>query len=243
MPVASALHRSCASSPLAPGLAYADDPAKPAWTYSADLIRPFWQGTVVEGESVLFVKDDRTAKARASVLFPIQKLLAVRNSSGDVTYEEGRDYVWKPESREIVLPAGSRIVASTPAALRRPPKSQKYELTHRDGNGEILFGARLEYHELQTCIRYAHAPDLWPLPVPTFDPKALPRTIEKLRNRQPLRSWCWGTASHGLQRFGLGRVHRFSRRIPNCAPPSSGTLPGKVELTNLSVGGTDTRWG
>ena len=66
---------------------WAEEPAKPTWKYSPELLRPFWQGDTVEGESVLFIKDAKTGEARASVLFPIRKVLAVRNSVGDVTFE------------------------------------------------------------------------------------------------------------------------------------------------------------
>src|SRR3990172_9127056 len=97
-----------------------------------------------------------------------------------------REYVWKPDSREIVLPVGSRIVSRLPSELRRPAKSQKYELTHRDGNGEIFFGSRLEYADMQTCITYSHAPNLWKSAVPKFDVKTLPRSVHKLLNKQPL---------------------------------------------------------
>ena len=234
-------------APGAAGVAFADDPAKPAWKYSADLMRPFWRGTVMEGESVLFIRDDQTGEGACLGPLPDPELLAVRNSPGDVTYKEGRDYVWKPGSREIVLPTGSRIVASTPAVLRRPPKTQKYELTHRDGNGEIFFGARLEYHELQTCITYAHAPDLWTSPVPTFDPKALPSHGPQAVEPATREDRGAGRQHLGrLQRFGLGR----GGPVPACisrtrAPPSRGTLsgPGRSSRTSRSAGWIPTgRW-
>ena len=81
--------------------------------------------------------------------------------------------------------------------MRRPAKSQKYELTHRDGNGEIFFGGRLEYAEMQTCITYRHAPDLWKSPVPKFDAKALPRSVFKLLNRQTLSIVTLGDSNSG----------------------------------------------
>ena len=163
----------------------AQEVAKSEWTFSAEQLRPFWRGEVMEGESVLFIRDEKTGEARASVLFPIRKLLSVRSSSGEVRYEEGRDYVWKAGSREILVPKGSRIRTSTPDSLRRPARSQPYQLMHRDGNGEIFFGGRLEYHGLQTIVSYSHAPGLWRAPVSKFDPKVLPHTIDKLRNRAP----------------------------------------------------------
>ena len=238
---------------MAHGAAFADEPGATAWRYAPELLRPFWRGDTVEGESVLFIKDEATGEAKASVLFPIDQVLAVRNSAGDVTYEEGRDYSWKPGSREIVLPAGSRIASRTPPEMRRPANSQKYQLTHRDGNGEIFFGALLEYHEMQTCITYRHAGDLWKAAVPQFDERALPRTIGKLRNRQPLSIVLMGDSiSAGCNASGWAEAAPFQPPYPGLLPrhlaahyetqlvPHGGET---VELENLSMGGTDTAWG
>jgi acyl-CoA thioesterase-1 len=220
----------------------ADEPTKTAWSYAPELLRPFWLGTTMDGESVLFIKDATTGEARAAVLFPIQKVLAVRNSAGDVTYEEGRDFTWKPESRQLVLPTGSRIPSRTPQDLRRPAKSQPYQLTHRDG--EILFGAKLEYHDMQTCITYTHAPHLWNSPVPAFDPKALPRTIARLRAKQPATIAVLGDSiSTGANASGVGNAPPFQPGYPELLQRHlQARYGGKVELKNLSVGGKDTNW-
>ena len=224
--------------------AAAQEPTKPAWQYAPELLRPFWQGTISEGESVLFIKDEKTGEAKASVLFPIRQVLAVRNSAGDITYENGRDYVWKLQSREIVLPAGSRIVSRTPQALRRPAKSQKYELTHRDGNGEIFFGARLEYAEMQTCLTYSHAPGLWKSAVPKFDAKALPRTVHKLLTKQPLSVVVVGDSiSAGCNASGWAEGPPFQPAYPELLRRHlEARYQGQVTLQNPSVSGTDTSW-
>ena len=227
------------------GAVLAQEPAKPTWNYSPDLLRPFWEGDVVEGESVLFIKDEKTGEAKASVLFPVQKIVAVRNSVGDVTYEAGKDFVWKPESREIVLPVGSRIVSRLPQELRRPAKSQKYELTHRDGNGEIFFAGRLEYAEMQTCITYSHAPNLWKGDVPKFDPQSLPLTTHKLVNREPLSIVVLGDSiSTGANASAVYDAAPFQPAYPELLRRNlAERFKGQVELKNFSVGGTDTGWG
>lgn len=223
----------------------AAEPAKPSWNYSPDLLRPFWEGDVVEGESVLFIKDEKTGEARASVLFPVQKILAVKNSVGDVTFQDGKDFVWKAESREIVLPAGSRIPARTTQELRRPAKSQKYELTHQDGNGEIFFGAKLEYAEMQVCVTYSHAPNLWKGHVPKFDPKSLPRTAHKLAHREPLSIVVLGDSiSTGANASGVYDAAPFQPAYPELLRRHlAERFQSPVELKNFSVGGTDTGWG
>ncbi len=223
----------------------AQEPAKPAWKFSAEMLRPFWLGDVMQGESVLFVKDEKTGEGRASVLFPIDRVLSVSSSSGEMQYEEGRDYVWKAGSREIVVPAGSRIVVSKPDVLRRPAGSQKYRLTHRDGNGEIYFGAKLEYHDLQTIVSYTHAPGLWKSLVPKFDAAALPGTLKKLRNREPVKIVVLGDSiSTGCNASGWADGKPFQPAYPDLLGRMlEEKYKGPVEVTNLSVGGMDSAWG
>jgi lysophospholipase L1-like esterase len=218
--------------------------AGPRWNYVPDLMRPFWQGETMEGESVLFIKDPKTGAARASVLFPIREVVAIRNSVGDFVYEKGRDYDWMPDSRKITLPAGSRIPSRTPEELRRPAKTQKYALTHRDGNGEIFFGARLEYAQMQTCITYRHAPDLWKSPVPTFDARGLPRSLSKLQSKQPLSIVVLGDSiSTGANASGMFAAAPFQPAYPELLRRHlEHRYQGTVTLENLSVGGKDTAW-
>lgn len=225
--------------------ASADEPATRAWKYRPDLLRPFWQGNTVEGESVLFIKNPATGDAKASVLFPVDEVLAVRNSADDVGYEDGRDFIWKPQSRDIVLPPGSRIPSRTPQELRRPAKSQMIPLTHRDGNGEIFLGLRLEYARMQTCITYRHAPGLWKSAVPKFDPKALPRCVEHLQNKRPLSIVLLGDSiSGGANASGLLGGRPFQPAYPELLRLHlESRFQGKVDLKNLSVGGKHSQWG
>ncbi|QDT05655.1 GDSL-like Lipase/Acylhydrolase [Rubripirellula lacrimiformis] len=215
------------------------------WAYSADPLRPFWTGDSVEQEPVLFLQDADSDLARGSLLFPIQEIVSVQSSSGDITYENETDYRFTPGSREITIPAGSRIVTTSPAELRRPAKSQRFQLTHRDGNGEIMFGAKLEYHQLQTNVTYKTATKNWDLAMPTFDAGALPTTIKKLRDGDELSVVLLGDSiSTGCNSSGWGHGAPYQ-------PPYQDLLVDhlqahydtKVNLTNLSVGGQSTPWG
>lgn len=223
----------------------AQEAPKPEWAYKAELLRPFWLGEVMEGESVLFIRDEKTGEARAAVLFPVLDVLAARSSTGDVTYERGRDFVWKPDSREIVLPAGSRIPSRTLQELRRPAKTQRYELTHRDGNGEIFFGGQLEYAAMQTCITYRHAAGLWTSPVPKFDPQALPKSVARLKSRQSLSVVTLGDSiSAGANASALYNAAPWQPAYPELVRRHlAERFQSPVTMTNLSVGGMDSAWG
>jgi len=116
-----------------------------------------------------------------------------------------------------VLPAGSRIPAFTPDQLRRPAGSQKYRLTHRDGNGEILFGAKDEYHQMQVAVTYERAAAQWPTALPQYAAQTLPRATARLRDRQSLSIALLGDSiSTGCNASGWQASHPFSHRGRTC---------------------------
>ena len=233
---------------LAPSLCVAlASAAEPdtSWRFDAEQLRPFWISTTMQGESVLFLKDNADDQPSASLLFAPTRVLAVCSSSGAVTYQEGTDYVWEPGSKQIVLPPGSRIVAKTRQDLRRPANSQRYALTHRDGNGEILFGASHEYHDMQTVVTYTHRPDAWAGPTPSFAGDQLPRAIENLTQKRPLAIALLGDSiSTGCNASGWANVAPFQTAYQDLLVMNlEAQFGAKVTLKNLAVGGTDTAWG
>ena len=228
---------------LSTGSSAADEPSQ--WKYSPEQLQPFWTSDIVHRESVLFVSDAATGETRASVLFPIRKIISVQDSTGAVTYKSGIDFHYSEGSREITIPAKSGIVTKTVADLRRPANSQQYRLTHRDGNGEILFGGGLEYHNMQTWITYSKATADWPVSMPTFEPSMLPQTIGRLQQRQPVTVVLLGDSiSTGCNASGWGNAAPFQPAYQNLLKMHlESHYSTAVNLTNLSVGGTSTPWG
>ncbi|MGI8982136.1 MAG: SGNH/GDSL hydrolase family protein [Pirellulaceae bacterium] len=224
-------------------LAPAAEPAN-RWQFDVAQLQPLWKSATLHGESVLFIKDGEGV-AKGKLLFTPTKVLKVTSSSGEVVYEAGKDYLWKADSQEILLPAGSRITWKTPQDLRRPAKSQKYALTHRDGNGEILFGATHEYHDMQTVISYEHDPAAWKGPTPAFAGKELPKSIKILTQRKPLRIALLGDSiSTGCNASGWAKVAPHQPPYQDLLVLNLEAAYGaKVTLTNLAVGGTNTDWG
>jgi lysophospholipase L1-like esterase len=221
----------------------AEEPAKP-WTFDPAALKPFWRSDVMDGESVLFMSDNASSAPKATLLFVPTKITAVRNSAGNVTYEEGRDYLWTPGTRTITLPKDSRIVHKTPKDLRRPPKTQQFSLTHRDGNGEILFGATHEYHDMQTSISYTH-PIAWTGATPSFASNQLPRTIERLKAKRPVAIALLGDSiSTGCNASGWAKAAPFQPPFQDLFAMNLEAVYGaKVSLRNFAVGGTGSAWG
>ena len=197
------------------------------------------------GESVLFLTLSADERPQASLLFAPSRIVSVSSSSGDATYEEGKDYVWKPGDRIIVLPEGSRIVCKRPEDLRRPAGSQPHRLTHRDGNGEILFGGGHEYHDLQTVVTYEHDGDQWKGARPSLADVQLRCSIERLGNRQRLRVVLLGDSiSTGCNASAWAKVAPFQPAYQDLFVQNlKSVYGGDVTLENLSVGGKDSAWG
>ncbi|MEQ9407078.1 MAG: SGNH/GDSL hydrolase family protein [Fuerstiella sp.] len=240
---AATLQILTAGALLMTGVVQAQD--RQPWTWSPELLKPFWLSQVVYDEPVLFVRDAEDQVAKASLLFPVQKIIAVHDASGEVSFQPDTDFQFEPGRRQIVVPHGSRIVSYAAKDLRRPAGSQKYRLTHRDGNGEILFGAKLEYHNMQTMVTYVKAVDEWPVKMPKFDADVLPRTVQRLQTAQPVSIVLLGDSiSTGCNASGWGEGAPYQ-------PPWQDLLlmhlqhccEGDVRLTNLAVGGTSTPWG
>ena len=225
-------------------VASAAEPSKPR-SFDAAVLRPFWLSTTMEGESVLFIKESVDGLPRASLLFEPTEIRSVCSSSGKVTYDEGTDYRWRPGSKEIVLPRGSRIVSKTPGDLRRPAGSQRHALTHRDGNGEILFGATHEYHEMQTMVTYTHEAGGWAGPKPSFAGDRLARTVKKLKEKRRLSICLLGDSiSTGCNASGWAKVAPFQPPYQDLLVQNLEAVYGaKVTLDNFAVDGTATAWG
>jgi lysophospholipase L1-like esterase len=225
-------------------LVTAAEPAAP-WNFTPEQLRPFWLSGTMHGESVLFLKENDDSPPSVSLLLTPTKILSVCSSSGEIPYAEGTDYVWKPGTKQITLPPGSRIVCKTPEDLRRPAGSQRHRLTHRDGNGEILFGATHEYHDMQTFVSYEFQSDEWAGPKTTYAGTQLPRTVKKLSEKQPLTIALLGDSiSTGCNASGWAGVAPFQPPYQDLLVLNLKAVYGAdVTLKNFAVGGTDTAWG
>ncbi len=221
----------------------AEEPVR--WEYAPEQLQPFWISDIVHRESVLFIRDEETGESCASVLFPMKEIISIQDSTGSVTYKPGIDYIHKADSTEIFIPEKSAIVTKTAAELRRPANSQQFRLTHRDGNGEILFGGLLEYHTMQTWITYTKATEDWPVAMPTFQPSALPLTIARLQQQKPLSIVLLGDSiSTGCNASGWGNGAPFQPAYQDLLKLHlERRYSTTVQLTNFSVGGTSTPWG
>ena len=151
-------------------------------------LEPFWTSTVMRAESLMFVEG--SGGDVGSLLFPADRLLSLTSCTGEVAYEEGRDYSLDAESGRLRRLEGSRV-----------------PLTSLDQLSRLAAGGGESFHGRQVAATYRHAAGLWAGPVPRFSGAQLPRTCARLLRSAPLTVCLTGDSiSEGYDASGFAGV-------------------------------------
>jgi hypothetical protein len=202
------------------------------------LLEPLWGSPVVQGESVLFVRETPESAPNARLLLPVAAMVRVARADGAMVFEEGKDYS-VDASGVLTLPAGSRIPFLQAAELF-PASGSPKSLPHRVGDTKqaVLFDNEHWFHDQQIEVTYRPA-EAWRGYRPTPAHAALPKTMAKLRAKEPLRLAVSGDSiSYGLNASGLTGAEPRQPIYPQLvAKQLEATFGSRVELSNRAVGG------
>jgi acyl-CoA thioesterase-1 len=137
------------------------------------LVEPFWRSATMRGESLFFV-DRGDGVATATLLFDHAERLVLTSATGDVEFEEGRDYTVDGDAGVVSCTAGSRIPFATLEALY--PAHDPF----------VLIADGADFHRRQLAATYVHDPCAWYGHVPRLAADGLRRTRRRLAASQPL---------------------------------------------------------
>jgi acyl-CoA thioesterase I len=137
------------------------------------LVEPFWWTASMRGESLFFV-DSGHGSATATLLFDHAEQLSLTSATGDIQFEDGRDYTIDGHAGVVSRTAASRIPFATLEELY--PGHDPFVLIADDD----------DFHRRQTSATYAHRRGDWHGYVPRLASVELRRTRERLRASQPL---------------------------------------------------------
>ncbi len=208
------------------------------------LLEPLWTSTTTREESLFFIQSG-DGLPTAHLLFAPMEVFSLQSATGEVNYLEGQDYLVDRQKKTVTLPKGSCIPFKTAAQIR-PPEGSPNTIPGA-GTPEHRFlwnGGRL-YHDLQSKITYSHAPNEWQGFVPAYEGELLPRTIQKLRAKEPLNLVVLGDSiSVGMSASSLigaqPQMPAYSELVRQQLERKCG---GPVNLTLVAVGGKTTEWG
>ncbi|MDB6069802.1 MAG: GDSL-like Lipase/Acylhydrolase [Verrucomicrobiales bacterium] len=206
---------------------------------------PFLTPGRVQGDPLFFVQSDPASPPRATLFQVPSSPPVIRSATLEVTYEAGKDYLWESGSRDLTLPAGSRIPFKTLAALHPAPNTPNSYSAARDGRSWMLFGEGRFFHDLQ-CAAFYPTAAAWDGPVPAPAPDSQLAAIrKKLIDRQPLKLVTLGDSiSTGANASASADAppRQFGYHELVCAGLQK-EFGSVVSGKNLSVGGMDSVWG
>ena len=204
----------------------------------AHLLEPFWRSKRVDGETVLFVREDETDAPTGTLLFKPGKILRARNArTGDV-YEMGRDFEVDAAHRRLVLTKDSRIPFLKQSELYKP-KGEKHAIKDKVGEPDVwLLWSENGFQDMQVAVDYERDED-WTGYVPRFAGKTLPRITERLLKKEHVQITVVGDS---IAFGGNASGTKLPPHQPSFTILVAGELAhvygAKIDLANFAVGGS-----
>lgn len=199
---------------------------------------------LTENESLFFTGESR-ANATARLLRIPDRTPILKSSSLEVTYESGRDFSWKPGTRDLQLTADSRIPFRTSAELHPKPNSANSYKAQRDSENWMFYGPGRVMHDLQAAATYNSSDD-WSAPKITPAPDSqLGGLRAKLKPGQSVKIVVLGDSiSTEADASAISKTAPNQPGYPTLVARTLEASTGaKITLRNLSKGGMDAIWG
>jgi acyl-CoA thioesterase I len=203
----------------------------------------FWNTQTMFEESAFFVRETDAEVANTQLLFVPDSVSAIQSIDGETTFQEGVDYTWSPDSRQLLLTADSGIPFKT-FDETHPALGSPNSLPAANGESGLLWSEGAFFQGLQVKVTYAHS-DVWNGPRPEFAGDDLPNTLAKLESQAPLQIVMLGDSiSAGYNASGFIGVEPFQPAyIGLVADTLKAEYGGEVTLVNLAQAGQASGWG
>ena len=230
------------------------------------LVESFWLTDTMYDESILLVAQTDASGAiisapAAKLLFPAQQVLSVKqyyhaNNNGQIVeFTEGEHFI----CRDGHIVACGVFETDTATGLATFRCAMPY-VTDRQLTGEDTFpglrsgdttipsideGLYLPFTEghqivqMQLSVTYTHEVGLWAGDAATFQGDALPKTLKKLKNKEPVELFVYGPSTFvGANSSCLLKIPPYLKTFPELFAESLSQFYGtQVNLINRSMGG------
>lgn len=223
-------------------------------TYKEEWMKPVWEGKEVYRETFMMIEENGVCEA--PFLLAPESVYRVESYDGEMTYEEGRDYLIRDD--KLVLVPGGRIphtgwetfILPTAEAAQKALDERGIELGF--GLVELTDGRYLNLAAIgnpefvtkwQVAVTY-RAKEAWSGYVPTGEMHSLPGLAEKLKKKEPVNLVLYGDSiSCGFDcsgKYGLKPKQPVWPELLLHQIEKKWNVP--VNYHNLSVSGMDTDW-
>ena len=205
-------------------------------------MKPYWEGSTVYNESAMALTNQDGSIDAIALMYHADKVLSVRNSELNQEYIEGVD--WELTDGKIRILPGSSIAITDYADFYFSAPITNHSFACTKG-GYIFYNEGSTFHKKQFVVTYTHS-DSWSGPKPVSKSTNLPKTVEKLKNNQPVNVLFYGDSiTVGYNSSGLIGESPY---LPNWTNLFVTSLQKKYNNTNITsvntaVGGMTAAWG
>lgn len=209
-------------------------------------LTPFTKADTIVNEIVLPIKYG-DEKPFAQLLFPVKKILSIKDVYLDKEYKVGKD--WVVDGRKLILPNISKIPYLIDSELLFRNEKKGISLPSKKEGYYVLFSEGLLFPSYQLSVTYVpDRSDYNPLFPKVFNSKLntrLVRTNTKLQKGEPLKIVFYGNSIEvGGNSSGFLGVSPF---MPNWTElivyNLRNSFSSSISYTNNSVGGMTAKWG
>ncbi len=220
---------------------------------------PFWEGNTVYNESVVFVKGQDGA-ITAKTLFTPTKILAVRDSTLKISYEEGVDYTYADgvftltENSSIPFFTYNQVNYNAGNGTTTLTEEESADLVGIDVTTYgVMWTEGAAIAMRQCAITYEHNADDWKNMNgfdQTWQGDLLATTLGKLENGEPVDILLYGdsitsvnAAGTGASSAGIGREPYFPCWAQGFEDALNYKYDSQITVHNLGEGGWTTYQG
>ena len=206
-----------------------------------EILTPFWKGNTCYQESVLPVANASGGDLKIPLLFPIERVIEVKNAALTTTYVEGKDYDVQDGELVVYWRGDISIMPHTEFY----PSSSPFK--NLEDGGYLCFSEGAYFHNRQIVVTYTHTAQYKGY-VPENKGDLLPNLQQKLKAGGALDLFVLGDSiSAGANSSGFYEISTspYMPTYPQLFADGLQQTYGleKVNLYNHSVGGKNSAWG
>ncbi len=206
-----------------------------------DATTPFWRSGRLDRESLFFIEPAPGLPATCSLLLPPSGLVLLESTTGEMPYLESVDYVLDSATGLLTRTPESRIPMTTIAELHPSidPDGSGFLYVRGDPSTFLMVGGAGLFHRRQATASYSFDTKQWTGYTAPFAGADVPRTLDRLRRREPLIVCLVGDSiSEGYDCSSVIGVPPYQRPYGDLvAAGLEDTYQSSVTLHNLAIAG------
>ena len=169
-------------------------------------MKEVWNSQIIYNETAMFFRDENGSISDKTMIYPIAKVLEVRNNTLETLYEEGKDYT--VENGKLHITEGSAIpVMKFEDYLTETPNNPSAVFASAAYEGRYYYYTEgQEMTSKQVSVTYIRT-DEWTGPEIPSNSNKLPKTHKKLQNKENLNIVFYGdSVMVGCNSSGFSKV-------------------------------------